>query len=292
MAEPGEVEYELGVPIRGRFFPRDRWVRTAIKRLPAEGPLDWQTIFGRSSPVVLDLGCGNGRFCAGQRVGPARDRPLGLDILPVVIRYATRRANQRGLGNVRFAVCGGLEFLEKYVAAGTIAEIHLYHPQPYGDAQKIGRRLITPAFLALVHRSLAREGLLVLQTDNPAYWRYLATLHLASSIFTSTRAHGPTLRRVAPVVKSWLAPWACRYSAVGAAHGPTWTPPLLLLGRRSPSPRFRRPRRQISPSTAEEATEKRITRKARGSGNRRGLPATGHLNETTGTVGSILKKGD
>jgi tRNA (guanine-N7-)-methyltransferase len=176
MVEPGDVEYELGVPVPGAVLPPQQWVRTAIKKLPPEGPLDWPTIFGRLAPIVLDLGCGNGRFVLASALARPDVDHLGLDILPLVIRYATRRANQRGLGNVRFAVCGGGDFLDHLVAPGTIAEIHLYHPQPYGDAQKIGRRLITPQFLASVHRSLAPGGLLVIQTDNPAYWRYMSAV--------------------------------------------------------------------------------------------------------------------
>jgi len=176
MVKPGDVEYELGVPIPGIILPPQAWARTAIKKLPAPGPLDWEAIFGRRAPIVLDLGCGNGRFVLASALArPGLDH-LGLDILPVVIRYATRRANQRGLANVRFAVCGGRDFLEQYVAPGTIAEIHVYHPQPYGDAQKIGRRLVMPDFLALAHRALVPGGLLVIQTDNPAYWRYMAAV--------------------------------------------------------------------------------------------------------------------
>ncbi len=174
MAEPGKREYELGVPIPGVVLPPDQWVRTALKRLPPEGPFDWEAIFGRQAPRVLDLGCGNGRSVLASALARPEFDHLGLDILPLVIRYATRRANQRGLGNVRFAVCGGREFLEKYVSPASIDEIHVYHPQPYSDAQKIGRRLIGPEFLALTHRALVPGGLLVIQTDNPAYWHYLA----------------------------------------------------------------------------------------------------------------------
>ncbi len=114
---------------------------------------------------------------------------LGIDILPVVIRYATRRANQRGLWNARFAVIGGFEFLEKYVAPGTLTEVHVYHAQPYRDAEKIERRLLTPEFLALVHRSLVPEGLLVLQSDNEAYWRYTASV--APRMFDFHEQPGP-----------------------------------------------------------------------------------------------------
>jgi tRNA (guanine-N7-)-methyltransferase len=164
---------DYGVPIPGRALPTDQWARTALKRLPPPGFLDWAAIFGRKAPVVLDLGCGNGRFVISSALArPAYDH-LGIEILPVVIRYATRRANQRGLANVRLAVIGAYEFLAQYAAPASIAEIHLYHPQPYRDSEKQHRRLLTPEFLALVHRSLEANGVVVLQTDNKAYWQYL-----------------------------------------------------------------------------------------------------------------------
>jgi len=189
MSEPDLGESELGVPIPGQVLPREQWAKTALKKLPAEGPLDWESLFHRRAPVVLDLGCGNGRFVIASALRRPEMDHLGVDILPMALRYGTRRANQRGLANVRFAACGGQELLEKYVAPGTIAEIHVYHPQPYGEAEKTGRRLVTPAFLALVHRALAPGGLFVIQTDNPAYWRYLAAV--APRLFDFHQQRGP-----------------------------------------------------------------------------------------------------
>jgi tRNA (guanine-N7-)-methyltransferase len=126
-----------------------------------------------SAPVVLDLGCGNGRFTITSGVlRPSHDH-LGLDILPLVIRYATRRANQRGLTNVRFAVGESRDFVARRVAPSSVAEIHVYHPQPYYQQSQVHRRLITPAFLALVHRAQAPGGQFFIQSDNPGYWRYI-----------------------------------------------------------------------------------------------------------------------
>jgi tRNA (guanine-N7-)-methyltransferase len=168
-----QIEREFGVPIAGEILEAERWTQTALKKLPDEGPLDWQTLFGRRAPVVLDLGCGNGRFLIGSAVWRPDHDHLGIDILPVVIRYATRRANQRGLTNIRFAVKDAQSFLEKYVFPASIAEIHCYHPQPFYNPGEVHRRLVHPEFLVLVHRALTPGGLFFVQSDNPGYWRYI-----------------------------------------------------------------------------------------------------------------------
>ncbi len=173
MPAPGETEMEFGVPIPGKILPESEWARTAIKHLPPAGPLDWDAVFGRNAPVVLELGCGNGRYTLLSALARPELNHIGVDILPVVIRYATRRANQRGLHNVRMAVKDGQTFLSEYVAEGSLAEAHLYHPQPYHDSRRAHLRLITPRFLAHLHRGLAAGGLFIIQTDNPDYWDYI-----------------------------------------------------------------------------------------------------------------------
>jgi tRNA (guanine-N7-)-methyltransferase len=167
------VEREFGVAFPGEVLPPEKWSQTALKAMPEEGCLNWRELFGREAPVVLDLGCGNGRSTIGSAVVRPTHDHMGVDILPMVIRYARKRGNQRGLTNLKFAVLGGHELLEKFIEAGSVDEIQVYHPQPFYDAALVHRRLITPAFLALVHRTLKPGGTLVLQTDNPGYWKYV-----------------------------------------------------------------------------------------------------------------------
>jgi tRNA (guanine-N7-)-methyltransferase len=170
------IEREFGVPIAGAILEPQQWTRTALKKLPSTGPLCWESLFGRRAPVVLDLGCGNGRFLIGSAVWRPDHDHLGIDVLPLVLRYATRRANQRGLKNVRFAAIDARRLLRDYVPEAGACEIHCYHPQPFYDPRQVARRLVTPEFLALVHRSLAAGGRFFIQTDNPGYWRYIQNI--------------------------------------------------------------------------------------------------------------------
>lgn len=186
--EPGTIETEFDVAIPGVILPQEQWAKTALKRWPKERPLDLEAMFGRSGPVVIDIGCGNGRFTLWSALQRPDHLHLAVDILPVVVRYATRRANQRGLSNVRVGVIGGRELVQYHFAPGSIAEIHCYHPQPYYDPEQIHQRLITPEFLADVHRVLQPGGRCYLQTDNPAYAKYMRSIF--GEFFTVTELPG------------------------------------------------------------------------------------------------------
>jgi tRNA (guanine-N7-)-methyltransferase len=181
MKERRRIEREFGVPIAGEILDPSAWTKTALKKLPTEGYLSWPEIFNRTAPVVLDIGCGNGRYTIGSAVWRPQYDHLGSDILPVVIRYATRRGNQRGLRNIRFAVVDGQSLLERLIAPGSVMEIHCYHPQPFDEPPQPARRMITSEFLGLVERALAPGGLFYVQSDHPGYWDEIR--RLASSVF-------------------------------------------------------------------------------------------------------------
>src|SRR5260370_3155660 len=151
MKERRHIEREFGVPIAGETLEPAHWTQTALKKLPAAGRLNWEALFGRRGPVVLDLGCGNGRSLIGSAVWRPDHDHFGSDLLPVVIRYATRRANQRGLSNIRWAAVDGNQLLERFVAPHSVAEIHCYPPHPYYEPADVPRRPIPPSSFPPVH---------------------------------------------------------------------------------------------------------------------------------------------
>jgi tRNA (guanine-N7-)-methyltransferase len=172
----GDIEYEMGIPIPGVILEKDRWVQTAIKKLPENETLDLKGIFGRVAPLAVDIGCGNGRFAISSAVRRPNWDHLAIDILPAVVRYGTRRGNQRGLSNLRFAVCDGWRLLDEYLQPNSVDEFHIYHPQPFTDPAQSNRRMLTPEFLGLLHSRLKDGGQIFLQSDRREYWDYICQI--------------------------------------------------------------------------------------------------------------------
>lgn len=183
----GALEHEFGVPFPGQVLPGDRWTRTGLKD---DGtPFDWARTFGREAPRVVDLGCGNGRYLIGSALARPGHDHLGIDLVQRAVDFAAHRANKRGLANVRFVTADAETWVRERLAPGTLDEIHLYHPQPYYDPEARARRMVTGPFLERLWELLRPGGLLVLQTDNKAYWRYL--LDAVRFRFDPTAVPGP-----------------------------------------------------------------------------------------------------
>lgn len=172
----GDGESDHGVPFPGVPVAPER--RTEAQVVLARGaPVDWAALFGREAPRVVDLGCGNGRYLLGSALARPDHDHLGVDLVPHAIRHAARRAGERGLTNVKYAWGDALDLLFQGLAPESVDELHVYHPQPYYDAEKVGKRMLTPAFFGRAWSVLRKpDGLLVLQTDNPYYWRYVSSV--------------------------------------------------------------------------------------------------------------------
>jgi tRNA (guanine-N7-)-methyltransferase len=172
--EHDQTENDWGVPLPGEWVAEDLRTVTHVQRLPL-GVLRNDALFGRSAPWLVDLGCGNGRASILHAMHHPEMDHLAIDIFPGAIRHASRRANRRGLRNIRFAVADARELLPR-LPQQEVDEVHLYHPQPIYDLAAASKRLLTPSFLAQVHRVLKPTGTFILQTDHPAYWHYLETV--------------------------------------------------------------------------------------------------------------------
>lgn len=155
---------------------------------------DYNEVFGRNAPRILEIGFGNGealRFSAA--LDPARDH-IGIEVhAPGVGRLLNALATDAA-GNVRLYHHDAVEVLEHEIADGSLDEVRIYFPDPWHKKRHNKRRLINPAFAALLTRKIAPGGRLHLATDWPDYAEHMWDVLDVTEGLTNTagpRGHVP-----------------------------------------------------------------------------------------------------
>src|SRR5262249_61451181 len=77
------IEREFGVPGAGEILDPSRWTQTALKKWPAEGTFDRVAVVGRRAPLVVEVGCRNGRVLLARWVSATGPRRLRADSRPL-----------------------------------------------------------------------------------------------------------------------------------------------------------------------------------------------------------------
>ncbi|MGX6607600.1 tRNA (guanosine(46)-N7)-methyltransferase TrmB [Micromonosporaceae bacterium Da 78-11] len=167
-------------PRRGRMSSRHAdahaslWPRYGLTVTDGDRtPLELATLFGRSMPVVLEIGFGMGDTTAAMAAAdPGRDY-LAVEVHTPGIGNLFALVGERGLTNVRVAHGDAMELVHR-IAPGSLDAVHVFFPDPWPKARHHKRRLIQPGNVALLTGRLRPGGLLHCATDWPAYAEVMA----------------------------------------------------------------------------------------------------------------------
>lgn len=142
----------------------------------SDWPLDPARLFGRSAPLVLDIGFGDGEALAELALRhPERDF-LGIEVYRSGVGRLLRQLHDQEIGNVRVACEDGVVLLAEGVADGALAGLHLFFPDPWPKKRHHKRRMVQPDWLALVARKLQPGGYLHLATDWADYAAHMLAI--------------------------------------------------------------------------------------------------------------------
>jgi tRNA (guanine-N7-)-methyltransferase len=153
-------------------------------------PLDLTALFGRSAPVVLEIGFGMGDTTAAMAAAdPGRDY-LGVEVHTPGIGNLFALVGEQNLTNVRVAHGDAMELVHRIVA-GALDAVHVFFPDPWPKARHHKRRLIQPGNVALLAGRLRPGGLLHCATDWPEYAVAMVATLDATSMLRPAAANGP-----------------------------------------------------------------------------------------------------
>lgn len=137
--------------------------------------LDAPAAFGRTAPLVLEIGFGMGETTA--RI--AAEHPdidfLGVEVFAAGIGALARRVHAAQLRNVRIIEHDAVEVVRDMIAPASLHGIHVFFPDPWPKARHHKRRLVAQPFIGALAARLRPGGTLHCATD----WQNYAEQMLA-----------------------------------------------------------------------------------------------------------------
>jgi tRNA (guanine-N7-)-methyltransferase len=153
-------------------------------------PLDFPALFHNANPVTLEIGSGKGRFLISSATEHRHRNFVGIEKSLHYHRVIRDRVLKRDLTNVRLINHDAFPVMQKMFADASIAEVHIYFPDPWPRKREQKRRIIRPEVLTEIRRVLVDGGSGIYVTDHSEYFE--AARPVIESFFRSeTRVPGP-----------------------------------------------------------------------------------------------------
>ncbi|QEI08251.1 tRNA (guanosine(46)-N7)-methyltransferase TrmB [Pigmentiphaga aceris] len=134
--------------------------------LPYENRLiDPAAVFGREAPLVLEIGFGMGETTEKIAIARSEENFLGVEVFNAGVGAMLKRIETSSLPNVRIIQHDAVEVVRDMIAPNSLAGVHVYFPDPWQKKRHHKRRLIQPAFVALLASRIAPGGYLHCATD-------------------------------------------------------------------------------------------------------------------------------
>ena len=135
-------------------------------------PYVWPEVFGRTAPVELDLGAGDGVYVeARARREPDRNFVAVERLLGRATKIA-KKAVRGDLRNLRILRLESAYFLKNLCVPGSVDVITLRYPDPWRKRRHHGNRILTKDFAAGALRVCKKGGRLQLTTDDREYFEW------------------------------------------------------------------------------------------------------------------------
>lgn len=191
--DPATAENKIARKIRsfvlrtGRMTPGqeraldEHWSDKGLLR--ESGVLNYPQTFGRSAPIVLEIGFGMGASLVTMaKAAPEKDF-IGIEVHRPGVGKLFHGMEEQGVDNIRAYCDDAVEVLQQCIADESLACVQIFFPDPWHKKRHNKRRLIQPEFVQLLRKKLQRGGVLHLATDWQDYAEQMLQVMSAAAGF-------------------------------------------------------------------------------------------------------------
>ena len=147
-------------------------------------------LFGRDAPLVLEIGYGMGASLLAMAQAEPEKNFLGIEVHTPGVGALLMGIEEKSVTNIRTLHHDAVEVLENMLPDASIDRVQLYFPDPWHKKRHHKRRIVQPAFVALLVRKLKPGGQLHFATDWQNYAEWMLEVLQAEPALTNLSTTG------------------------------------------------------------------------------------------------------
>ncbi|ATY89780.1 tRNA (guanosine(46)-N7)-methyltransferase TrmB [Pectobacterium atrosepticum] len=136
-------------------------------------PVDFNALFGREAPVVLEIGFGMGASLVTMAAQHPEQNFLGIEVHLPGVGACLASAQDVEISNLRVMCHDALEVLVKMIPDSSLSMVQLFFPDPWHKVRHNKRRIVQVPFVELVQSKLKVGGVFHMATDWEPYARHM-----------------------------------------------------------------------------------------------------------------------
>ncbi|KRB97792.1 tRNA (guanine-N7)-methyltransferase [Hydrogenophaga sp. Root209] len=156
----------------------------------APGPFDATAAFGRSAPLIMEIGFGMGGATAHIAAVRPEDNFLCCEVHEPGVGALLKLAGEQHLDNIRILRHDAVEVLDHMLGESSLDGVHIFFPDPWHKSRHHKRRLIQGPFVNRLARHLKPGGYLHLATDWEPYAHQMLEVLSAEPLLQNTAEAG------------------------------------------------------------------------------------------------------
>jgi len=137
------------------------------------GRQDFAQVFGRSAPVVMEIGFGMGKSLVEMASNEPDKDFIGIEVHTPGVGACLADAAQGGILNLRVYAHDAVEILADCIPDGSLSRMQLYFPDPWHKTRHHKRRIVQPEFVQKLLTKLAIGGVFHMATDWQNYAEHM-----------------------------------------------------------------------------------------------------------------------
>ncbi len=157
--------------------------------------IDFDTLFGRAAPRILEIGFGNGDSLAAIAHAHPENDYLGIEVHTPGVGHLLLKIEELGLTNLRVICDDAVEVLRQRIPAASLDALYLFFADPWPKKRHHKRRIVQPEFVQLLRSRLKPGGRFHMATDWENYAEHMLAVMGAAEGFRNTSPSGDYVPR-------------------------------------------------------------------------------------------------